>query len=310
MTLKLIAVAKRRFKSVLRTSSSNVAMSLDIKNHLFSVKTAYACYFVYKISGPLPHPLRTMMVYYAGKSENSGNDQERHMKVVYLTTPQRPVIGPDGTEKSPSTMNKMEGIGFPRMRKDVVHDSNKDDEQDEATTTLPTLCPDRDLPIIDIRLRPIASGRWEDVSIIVQDFDSDYSASRLASPFPQNPNKTDPTANEILDTHCNVQYERRTKYKNESRDSLVCGFIIECLKNTIPIWKRSSKKPYFFGTITLLTLLYLEWLRFDGVDVERGRPSICCWNASTMRLREELEMASGGFGMGVIQDIVGREETQ
>ncbi|KAI3506039.1 hypothetical protein L1887_28393 [Cichorium endivia] len=187
MTLKLIAVAKRRFKSVLRTSSSNVAMSLDIKNHLFSVKTAYACYFVYKISGPLPHPLRTMMVYYAGKSENSGNDQERHMKVVYLTTPQRPVIGPHGTEKSPSTMNKMEGIGFPRMRKDgwwevrlgefmahndhrpcSTYDSNKDEEQDEATTTLPTLCPDRDLPIIDIRLRPIVSGRWEDVSIVVQ----------------------------------------------------------------------------------------------------------------------------------------------
>ncbi|KAI3780413.1 hypothetical protein L2E82_10394 [Cichorium intybus] len=51
-------------------------------------------------------------------------------------------------------------------------------------------------------------------------------------------------------------------------------------------------------------------LRFDGVDVERGRPSICCWNASTMRLREDLEVASGGFGMGVIQDIIGREETQ
>ncbi|KAI3515866.1 hypothetical protein L1887_14771 [Cichorium endivia] len=29
-----------------------------------------------------------------------------------------------------------------------------------------------------------------------------------------------------------------------------------------------------------------------------------------MRLREELEMAAGPFGMGVIQDIVGREETQ
>ncbi|KAI3502545.1 hypothetical protein L1887_30679 [Cichorium endivia] len=51
-------------------------------------------------------------------------------------------------------------------------------------------------------------------------------------------------------------------------------------------------------------------LRFDGVDVEKGRPYICCWNASTMRLREELEMASGPFGMGVIHDIVGREETQ
>ncbi|KAI3790594.1 hypothetical protein L2E82_03751 [Cichorium intybus] len=89
-----------------------------------------------------------------------------------------------------------------------------------------------------------------------------------------------------------------------------CGYIIQCLKNTVPIWKRSSKKPYFFGPITLLTLLYLEGLRFDGVDVEKGRPSICCWNASTMRLREELEMASGPFGMGVIHEIVGREETQ
>ncbi|KAI3789942.1 hypothetical protein L2E82_02749 [Cichorium intybus] len=57
---------------------------------------------------------------------------------------------------------------------------------------------------------------------ITRDFDSDYSAPTLASPFPQNPKKTDPTGtNEISDTHSNVQYERRTKYKNESRGSRV-----------------------------------------------------------------------------------------
>ncbi|KAI3523824.1 hypothetical protein L1887_02257 [Cichorium endivia] len=56
---------------------------------------------------------------------------------------------------------------------------------------------------------------------IILDFDSDYSAPRLANPLPQNPKKTDHTANEISDTHWNIQYERRTKYKNESSGSRV-----------------------------------------------------------------------------------------
>ncbi|KAI3508983.1 hypothetical protein L1887_24006 [Cichorium endivia] len=60
---------------------------------------------------------------------------------------------------------------------------------------------------------------------IILHFDSDYSSPRPASPFPQNPKKTDPTAkkgaNEIPDTHCDVKYERCTKYKNESRGSRV-----------------------------------------------------------------------------------------
>ncbi|KAI3682195.1 hypothetical protein L2E82_50058 [Cichorium intybus] len=71
---------------------------------------------------------------------------------------------------------------------------------------------------------------------IILDFDSDYSTPSLASPFHQNPKKTDPKGD----------------------------------RNILALTKG---------------------LRFDGVDVERGRPSICCWNASTMRLREELEMA-------------------
>ncbi|KAI3700923.1 hypothetical protein L2E82_45564 [Cichorium intybus] len=168
---------------------------------------------------------------------------------------------------------------------------------------------------------------------------------RLASPFPQNPKKTDPTAkkgaNEIPDTHCNVKYERRTKYQAELRGCRVVKhkqrMITEELElpkkrsinddttnkdvpqkvrrvqprrssitPTVPISKPAVEKQERKKT----KLLYLEGLRFDGVNVEGGRPSICCWNASTMRLREELEKTSGGFGMGVIQDIVGREETQ
>ncbi|KAI3764503.1 hypothetical protein L2E82_14512 [Cichorium intybus] len=77
--------------------------------------------------------------------------------------------------------------------------------------------------------------------------------------------------------------------------------------DTVDKWKEQFKLE---NDIRPKGLLYLEGLRFDGVDVEKGRPSICCWNASTMRLREELEMASGPFGMGVIHEIVGREETQ
>ncbi|KAI3499454.1 hypothetical protein L1887_35255 [Cichorium endivia] len=271
---------------------------------------------------------------------------------------------------------------------------------------------------------------------IILDFDSELSKPILASPSPQKPNTTDPTGTiEISDTPTTVQYERRTKHKNESRGSRVAEHqrrgvnekldfpkkrsIVDentskdvppklrrvqprrssitpevpvskpelqkqtrknsnikpvtkkkTLKQNIPapippqsqsdnILIRTSPKPLFetlhslsnpqkqyMCEIGLRDLLDItvdgdrnildssskdggddtidKWkeqfklendirpkgLRFDGVDVEKGRPSICCWNASTMRLREELEMASGQFGMGVIHDIVGREETQ
>ncbi|KAI3789525.1 hypothetical protein L2E82_02324 [Cichorium intybus] len=57
---------------------------------------------------------------------------------------------------------------------------------------------------------------------IILDFDSDYSTPMLANPLPQNPKKTDHTGvNEISDTHSNMQYERRTKHKNESSCSRV-----------------------------------------------------------------------------------------
>ncbi|KAI3779049.1 hypothetical protein L2E82_08497 [Cichorium intybus] len=131
---------------------------------------------------------------------------------------------------------------------------------------------------------------------------------------------------EISDTPSNVQYERRTKYKNESRGSRVAVHQRRVVNEELEFPKKRSiiddntnkdvppklrrVQPRRSSITPEVPLLYLEGLRFDGVDVERGRPSICCWNASTMRLREELEMASGPFGMGVIHDIVGREETQ
>ncbi|KAI3679583.1 hypothetical protein L2E82_51121 [Cichorium intybus] len=144
---------------------------------------------------------------------------------------------------------------------------------------------------------------------------------------------------EISATPANVQYERRLKYKNESQGSRVAenqrGVVNEELEfpkkrsiiddntnkdvppkfrrvqprrnildsssndggdDTVDKWKEQFKLE---NDIRPKGLLYLEGLRFDGVDVEKGRPSICCWNASTMRLREELEMASRPFGMGV-----------
>lgn len=52
---------------------------------------------------------------------------------------------------------------------------------------------------------------------IILDFDSDYSQPRLASPLPEIPKKIDPNATQIPDIHCNVKYERRTKYRAESR---------------------------------------------------------------------------------------------
>lgn len=48
-------------------------------------------------------------------------------------------------------------------------------------------------------------------------------------------------------------------------------------------------------------LLYLEGIRFDALELDRGLPAICYWNSATMRVREEMEQKTVGFGMGELQ---------
>ncbi|KAI3764684.1 hypothetical protein L2E82_14695 [Cichorium intybus] len=49
-------------------------------------------------------------------------------------------------------------------------------------------------------------------------------------------------------------------------------------------------------------LLYVDRVRFDGVDIQRGIPAICFSTAAKMREREKSEYALGGFGTGEVLD--------
>lgn len=63
-----------------------------------------------------------------------------------------------------------------------------------------------------------------------------------------------------------------------------CGYIIECLKNTVPIWQRSSKKPYFSEPITFLTDCDLmEWMWREGGHLYVARMLLPCDSVKRLR---------------------------
>lgn len=94
-----------------------VRMEFKIIDPLLSSNTTYACYFVYKISEHMENPvevkIKQLMLNYPPGVMVSG-----YTNVVYLSTPQSLVIGSDGAERSPNTMNKHTMVESPRRRKD------------------------------------------------------------------------------------------------------------------------------------------------------------------------------------------------
>lgn len=99
-------------------------MSFKIRSPLFSSKTTYACYLVYKIHVHLQNPLRVTIKQRMLKLPRGDNDfRNNHRrynqeKFVYLSLPQSPIIEPDGALRSCGTINKPEMIEFPRKRED------------------------------------------------------------------------------------------------------------------------------------------------------------------------------------------------
>ncbi|KAL4567955.1 hypothetical protein LXL04_023552 [Taraxacum kok-saghyz] len=89
-----------------------------------------------------------------------------------------------------------------------------------------------------------------------------------------------------------------------------CSYVLKCLEDTRFSWNESSATSYYFGPIILLTLLYVECVRFDGFKIERGIPAICYWTVDNMRKREELELNSVGLGDGEIVENIGANKEE
>ncbi|KAL7609838.1 hypothetical protein Lser_V15G12891 [Lactuca serriola] len=124
--LKVRHKNESRFRYVLQMKSNlyGIHMSFKIRSPLFSSKTTYACYLVYKIHVHLQNPLRVTIKQRMLKLPRGDNDfRNNHRrynqeKFVYLSLPQSPIIEPDGALRSCGTINKPEMIEFPRKRED------------------------------------------------------------------------------------------------------------------------------------------------------------------------------------------------
>ncbi|PWA93201.1 hypothetical protein CTI12_AA073640 [Artemisia annua] len=92
-----------------------------------------------------------------------------------------------------------------------------------------------------------------------------------------------------------------------------CRYVYECASSSKKDWatrKRDRTEIVYYGPITFLMLAYLQYTKFDAMNVPRRLPAFKSWNANLLISRETLELDRiKYFGM---VDIIGglNEEEQ
>ncbi|PWA80133.1 hypothetical protein CTI12_AA197910 [Artemisia annua] len=92
-----------------------------------------------------------------------------------------------------------------------------------------------------------------------------------------------------------------------------CGYVYECARSSKSDWatrKRDRTEIVYYGPVTFLMLAYLQYTKFDAMNVPRRLPAFKSWNANLLISRETLELDRiKYFGM---VDIIGglNEEEQ
>ncbi|KAI3742639.1 hypothetical protein L1987_60331 [Smallanthus sonchifolius] len=72
---------------------------------------------------------------------------------------------------------------------------------------------------------------------------------------------------------------------------------LRCIKNCKKDWESNQPMP-FKGALPILTLLYVDYVKCNGMPVDRTVSPIEFWNLNRLQKRETLEISSGGFGKG------------
>nr|GEY61984.1 hypothetical protein [Tanacetum cinerariifolium] len=77
-----------------------------------------------------------------------------------------------------------------------------------------------------------------------------------------------------------------------------CIYIWRCLKKCKNGWIRDKTNSYFLGSITLLTMLYVDGTVCNDFKIGRKRPPTTMWTSELVKERELAEIKSGGLGKG------------
>ncbi|KAI3732599.1 hypothetical protein L1987_63805 [Smallanthus sonchifolius] len=97
---------------------------------------------------------------------------------------------------------------------------------------------------------------------------------------------------------CNLNLVKTVSRKKRYDDLDWGCYIYDALKSCKKGWRREDKNCAFTGPLTLLTLIYLVGTKCPIMKKESSTPPIKMWNMAYMRVREEEELQSGGFGQG------------
>ncbi|KAI7756576.1 hypothetical protein M8C21_009886 [Ambrosia artemisiifolia] len=85
-----------------------------------------------------------------------------------------------------------------------------------------------------------------------------------------------------------------------------CGYVVEKLRRCKDGWTRCDKGSPFVGPLTVLALLYVDNVECKGMEVDHTVNPITFWNMKKLRVRENLEIRNGGFGMGTFKGLSSR----
>ncbi|KAJ9552188.1 hypothetical protein OSB04_016233 [Centaurea solstitialis] len=81
-----------------------------------------------------------------------------------------------------------------------------------------------------------------------------------------------------------------------------CDYILDCLRFCKNTWSAHDKNTFFCRPLTTLVLLYVDNIKCAIPRVIRQRPAIKSWSLDLLRVRVEIEIESGGLGMGEMKE--------
>ncbi|PWA93030.1 hypothetical protein CTI12_AA075780 [Artemisia annua] len=86
-----------------------------------------------------------------------------------------------------------------------------------------------------------------------------------------------------------------------------CSYVWRCLQTCKNGWKRDKTYSYFLGSITFLTMMYVDGMVCNAFNFGRKRPPTTFWTHELLRERE-IEEIKSGLGNGELQGPYVEEE--
>ncbi|GJZ87705.1 hypothetical protein Tco_0659315 [Tanacetum coccineum] len=87
-----------------------------------------------------------------------------------------------------------------------------------------------------------------------------------------------------------------------------CKYVLICLQSCKEEWTKGKKNYFFRGSLTYLTMAYVDGSKCNSFNVVRKRPPTLVWTSELLKEREDEELNSRGFRFGEIEGLFVEQE--